>query len=393
MGRCIPPPTVAGGPRPATVQARRDEIPPPPTRFGPPPAAVQAKAIPTAGRVAVPPPPTRFGPPPAAVQAEAIPTAGRVAVPPPPTRFGPPPVAVQAKAIPIAGRVAIPPPPPRFGPPPRRPGTAETIQRHIYFDQISGNFARNSARPGTHLSVPTLTNIISDLITNGARNQAELDFQNAVTQVSTLNNLGYAWKTADAGKWADLTKNYTILKSEGLAVCHKVPYFSFENMLLACIHDLSASKQPSVKNKDFCTYLDNTLGDHSEWNKLQKAYFKFAKTGVLSDANDVEYYARKICDQFDGSSDNLYIGYKVTNSSISNNIDLHWQSLGPDTQLATASPRGITWRDATNTAEISIFGGVKTKSIVATDSNGGKWVMYSGVYGSKKDGGGWVEYS
>jgi|GEM_PF-4847060 hypothetical protein len=403
-------------------------IPPPPTKFSP--AGMQAKTADTkASRTGALPPPTRFGP--AAAQRETragasapglggkLPVPSRGGIAPPTTTW--PVATAQAKAIVgVPGKAAPKPPPTQFGPnfrqskgrpdglpgsssnsvqcrrnsvrppgpllqgkpglvvPPPGIGAASVIQRHIIYNTITRTFESNGKRPNTHLSLTALTGIITDLKNNGAKNQAEVDFEGAVKSVANTNGLGNVWATPATA--AAVVLNYRILSSYDLAVCHKVPYSAFEKLLAAAVKGVFAGTLTVNEESGFKDFLDNTLGGHADWSKLKKGKDTYA----------VEYYARKLCDAFDENSDNLYIGYKLTNSSVSDSADLHWDSLSGG--KATASPKGAGLLDAMEDAEIEIFGQIRTKSYTETDTNNDNWVLYSGVHGTKKQGTGFVEY-
>jgi hypothetical protein len=394
-GRAVPPPPTQFGPLTPQMQMKSDVVwkaartVAPPTRLPPASSANRTMFTALPGR-AVPPPPTRFGPltPRIQMKSDLVWNAARAV--PAPTRLPPSSSANPTRLAALRGR-AVPPPSSRYAAAsplqakaawPNSGGHPRVIQRHIIFNSIARRFESNGVRPGTHLSRPTIQKIIEDLVTNGNRNQAEVDFAAEVVSEAGANGYSTTWSIANAPTLATVVLQFKILSTHGFAVCHKVPYSAFESLVLACIQDFLTQPQPSVNNNSFKTYLNNTLGGHDGWNKIQKALQK-------GDTNAVEYYSRELCDAFDGNHNNLFIGYKVTNSSVSNYADLHWDTLGAG--KATASPRGDQWLTDTQQVETDFFGAQRTESYMETDTAGDRWVLYSGVYGTKKSGTGFAE--
>lgn len=315
--------------------------------------ALQQKATPP--RRSIDPPPVRA---PAA-------SAGRAA--PPPVHWpGSGAAGAQAKAAGGTAPGALPG---------ARSGRAAVIQRHIIFNPVTSSIESNGKRPGTHLSQPTLLAIVKDLLKNGARNQAELDFEKTIKSIATTNGLGVVWGNAQSV--VNVMTSYNVLSNYGFAVCHKVPYSAFEKLLLDSILGFIGKTLGTSEEKALKDLLDGSIGNHDDWNRLKK----------WKDVYDIEHYARKLCDAFDANPDNLYIGYKSTNSSVGDSADLHWNSLAVGN--ATASPRGEDLLDLTQKGEQAIFGSQHTTSYSVTDASG-TWVLYSGVYGTKNQNTGFV---
>ena len=250
------------------------------------------------------------------------------------------------------------------------------IQRHIIWDQLSNSFISNGKRPGTHLSDPTLVAVVQDLMNTGARNQAEADFETEIKNIANTYNLGNVW--GNAVTVVNIVKSYNVLSTYGFAICHKVPYSAFEKLLVACIQLLIAGNLNKAMRDALTDVMDRAIGNHNSWNKLVKA---LQKSDILS----VEWYARELGDAFDACSDNLFIGYKSTNSSVGDHSDLHWDSLG----TGVSSPRGNDLLGLMQKAEGLVFGSWQTVSDTMTDTSG-TWVLYSGVFGTKKQGTGYV---
>lgn len=312
----------------------------------------------------------------------------RPSPPPPPTRYAPSGATAQAKPA-AATRTAIAPPPTRYGPATAQPKTAPhhpappaqgVVQRHIFYNTIMSRYESNGKRPGDHLYLGTLTAVIQDLLNNGPVNSAEVDFKLSVDADATGKGTANIW-TQSAQTIAQHVINNNVLSNYGYAVCHKTPYISFEWLMLEAIKDYNSNGGPSTKTANFKTYLTNTIGGFANWTMIEKAL-------DIGDFYEVELYAKFLGQEFDKQADNLFIGYKETNSSVSNNADLHFNSLSP-LDPAPSSPRGNKLLQDMQTAETSLFGSAKTKPYVVVDS-GEEWTLYSGIFGTKKTDSGYV---
>lgn len=351
----------------------------------------QAKAGAGQGRAALAPP-TRYGPPAQAVQPKGPTMGQRPSSPPPPTRYAPSSATAQAKPA-NAVRTAMAPPLTRYGPAAAQPKTAPqgvvrqgvvpqgVVQRHIIYNSIMSRFESNGKRPGDHLYLATMTGVIQDLLNNGPVNSAEQDFKISVDADASGKGTANIW-TQSAQTIAQHVINNNVLSNYGYAVCHKTPYISFEWLMLEAIKDYINNGGPSAKTAKFKTYLTSTIGGFAYWTKIEKALNK-------GDVNEVELYAKYLGQEFDKQADNLFIGYKETNSSVSNDADLHFNSLSP-LDPAPSSPRGNKLLKDLQTAETSLFGSAKTKPYVVVDNVGDEWTLYSGLYGTKKTDSGYV---
>lgn len=361
---------------------------PPPTRYGAMSTTAQAKAGAGQGQAALAPP-TRYGPPAPAVQPKGPALGQRPSPPPPPTRYAPSGATAQAKSA-NATRPALAPPPTRYGPATAQPKTTPrhpapsvhgVVQRHIIYNSIMKRFESNGKRPGDHLYLATMTGVIQDLLNNNPVNSAEQDFKISVDADASGKGTPNIW-TQSAQTIAQHVINNNVLSNYGYAVCHKTPYISFEWLMLEAIKDYINTGGPSTKTADFKTYLTSTIGGFAYWTKIEKALNK-------GDVNEVELYAKYLGQEFDKQADNLFIGYKETNSSVSNDADLHFNSLSP-LDPAPSSPRGNKLLQDMQTAETSLFGSAKTKPYVVVDGAGDEWTLYSGLFGTKKTDSGYV---
>lgn len=242
-------------------------------------------------------------------------------------------------------------------------------------------FESNGKRPGDHLSLNTMTAVIQDLLNNGPVNNAEADFKLSVDADATNQGTTNIW-TQSAQTIAQYVVNNNILSTYGYAVCHKTPYISFEWLMLEAIKDYINNGKATTKTADFKTYLTSTIGGYAYWTTIEKALVK-------GDVNKVELYTKFLGQEFDKQADNLFIGYKETNSSVSNNADLHFNSLSP-LDPAPSSPRSDQWLQDMQTAETSLFGSIKTTPYVLVEPSGDEWTLYSGLFGTKKAGTGYV---
>lgn len=343
--------SAAAGPTHAVLQAKatRQAPPPPPTRFGPVQAAVQAKT----GHV--PAPPTRFGLPAPAVQAKPVHA-------PPPSRFAPAGhAALQAKSL-------RPGPMPPFQGGPQR---FRAIQAKITVSAAPPpQFSHDDSRPSSHLNKSTLKALIQDVQTNGAKNAIE-------QEISTMLGKLTVDQTADfiiQQKW---------LSANGYDVCHKTPFGSVQQSILALING-QFGKTAAVAGWD---KLDDFIKSISGKSSLVSG-LKTAATAAAPVAATVAEKANDLLLHFDSLPDNLYFGFATTNRSIGDNADLHYNALSSGSGAEPPTPRGAGALTRLQSFETAL-GLASTNEVTVIDKSG-TWAMTSGAHGKKTDDAGYI---
>lgn len=239
----------------------------------------------------------------------------------------------------------------------------------IQYDNKNKNFETDGSRPHCHLNLGTLTAVVSDILKNKALSDAE-----------NLLITTYTGKWSAKGIAKDM-KQHNFLSSNGVAVCHKIPYASVEKALL-CLVNKGWAKPTSVlpggANDKAWGCLSLLLqGLYSSYqagqqlSDLQSAFTNQKESEVVKIANQILY-------EFDGADDNLYIGFAQTNSSIGQNIDLHYDIINTGNAPVTSTPRGAALMQLLNYLEKAV-GWSPTDQVVVVDTAKVKWAKTSCV--------------
>ncbi len=196
--------------------------------------------------------------------------------------------------------------------------------------------------------------------------------------------------TATTKKIAKLIKDTNWLSTNMYAVCHKIPYSAVERAFEALLNKETASPGANTNAWDAFDELMNQVyygNSHGHVGQSTAELLPLIKPGNEFAAGQ---QANQMLSDFDKDADNLYLGFASTNSSIGENHDLHYDVLTTATGAVAATPRGQAYAKLLNALE-SALGLSKSSSIEVVDAAGVKWVMTSGVYGTKSADTGYVE--
>ena len=239
---------------------------------------------------------------------------------------------------------------------------------------VPAHYASDGHRPGSHLKLGGLEAIIKDVAAKGAMNAPEQDLI-----------IEYKAVGQNAKKAAKRITVKNFLSGNGYAVCHKIPYASFEKLLLQMMN-LHISGNPP--NWVLLELLLQDAGvsstDASNWTNNLSG---LVQAGTKQ--NQAAAAANNILLRFDACDDNLYLGFSTTNSSIGQNIDGHYNVLSPSPAPANMTPRGNQLWTRLNQCEQAV-GLTVTKAIEVVDTVGLKWQMTSSAYGKKSQDAGYV---
>jgi hypothetical protein len=213
-------------------------------------------------------------------------------------------------------------------------------------------FSRDGNRPGSHLNIGTLVEIIKDVMKKGVMNDAEDIIINcAGTTVTGAKSI------------AQYMKGNNVLSGQDMAVCHKVPYAAVERALEALLNKRAVTNGGWAMLKMFWGALYPPHGYssqiHNDWYQLQtladQVYNKLAgSTQEAAAAVLCLNAANTFLREFDGCDDNLYFGFQGTNAGIGDRLDLHYNIHGPGIGAVTATPRGINLMNTLNALEVSV---------------------------------------
>jgi hypothetical protein len=242
------------------------------------------------------------------------------------------------------------------------------------FSFVNGVFTF-SGRPSSHLNLGCLKAMVDELLSTGGLNPVEYEIL-----------ITYANKTAHA--IASMMMQVNHLKANKVDVCHKIPIHSFQ--LALC----------KVMNEQF--KLKGTFNE-KRWKHLVKLYIEVRSNCVGAPSADIKALfdaihsnnthkacslAWVICLAFDSSHNNLFFGFAVTNHSIGQHGDMHYDIYS--TLACPPTPRGPSMESRLMKLEQTL--GLKvTTSFIETDSTGVHWETNSGVEGRRSQGSGSVE--
>ena len=244
---------------------------------------------------------------------------------------------------------------------------------------VPAHYESDSNRPGSHLNLGVIVALIKDVASNGAINEPEQDLM-----------IVYKNQGMNATKAAGKVKKANFLSNYNYAVCHKIPYASFEKFLLKLMNlQLVATAQNPPKWGLLSLLLQELYG-HGGANQASASANNLAQL-VQHGAKQHQACAaaNAILVDFDKCDENLYLGFASTNSSIGQNIDGHIPVLQPTTGPVTMTPRGKNLWQTLNKCEASL-GLPQTSPVEVIDKVGLKWQMSSSVHGTKSQGTGYA---
>jgi hypothetical protein len=251
----------------------------------------------------------------------------------------------------------------------------------------SPDFTRDGNRPGSHLNIGTLVEIIEDVMKKGVMNDAE----DIIIQCAGQTVTG-------AKAIAQYTKGNKVLSGQDMAVCHKVPFAAVERALEALLNKRDVTDGGWAMLKMFWGALypphGYTAAIHQDWSQLQalagQVYGALAgSTQEAIAAVPCLVAANAFLREFDGCDQNLYFGFQGTNAGIGDRLDLHYNILGPGIGPITATPRGINLMSTLNALEVSLGLGQTTAVEQIDKALSIKWQKNSGAGSATTIG--WVE--
>jgi hypothetical protein len=246
-------------------------------------------------------------------------------------------------------------------------GRSSVIQCWIQWDSNKSKFYRDGDRPGGHSNLGVLEKILKDIIKKGALTDPEDELLSLTTKFGTVK-----------GK-AKRIKDKKLLSGQGFAICHKIPYAAFEKALLKLInksykHGVNTYSTAWNDLEDLLNVLYGTHhGNYNHKGPLETAVTNQSHGDTVTQANS-------LLSAFDKCDENLYVGFSMTNSSIGENVDLHFPVLTTKIDVVTATPRGEGLQAALNQLERRL-GLSTTGPVEYADSTNVGWTASSSVYG------------
>lgn len=240
----------------------------------------------------------------------------------------------------------------------------------------------HSTRPNSHTNISCVRALITGIVNTKVLNEIE---QNIFKIYTSLKK--------DVNATATHITSNSYMTIEKVNICHKIPISAFMKALEGSMN--------------FQLKKTSTSFSAQPWAELVQLYSTVTSATVASPTSDVQAVynavmatnqqhqacsaAWQMCLSFDSSDDNLYFGNAMTNSSISDSSDFHYDvSVVSLTDGATPpTPRGPKMQTCLNDLE-SALGLAPTKQITTTEKNGEEWAMNSGVNGKQSAGTGWV---
>lgn len=242
------------------------------------------------------------------------------------------------------------------------------------FNFLGGAFSFNG-RPSSHLNLKVLSAMLNEVMATGGLNDVEVEILNTYGHLS-------ADKTARALKHANYLKAYKV------DVCHKIPIHSFQVALCTVMNNQLATGGPYAAQmwSDLEDLYDDVMTNCVAAPKSDIwALFDAIASGNMHKACSLAWL---ICLAFDASHNNLYFGFAVTNHSIGQAPDMHYDTFGPG--VCPPTPRGPGMEARLQALEVTL-GLPKTEAFFETDPGGSHWEVNSGVEGRRSQGKGYIE--
>jgi hypothetical protein len=258
----------------------------------------------------------------------------------------------------------------------------------ILYNSGVKKFETDKTRPGSHLNVGTLRRIVKDIIANTPLVQPEADLLLYCDPKGKKNVVKIVRKM----------KKDNFLSTKGYAVCHKIPFAAVQRATVALLNqklDKRAQKvagqpklitlSPAWANLELLTQelFGHGYATHAASMIMALKAVDTTNAAVCSNAADV---ANTLLVEFDAASDNLFVGFAQTNSSVSDQGDYHFDILNTPSSTAAidATPRGVDLLTRLNTLETAL-GITPTRPEEVVDINGDNWTKTSSEAGI-----GWV---
>lgn len=244
---------------------------------------------------------------------------------------------------------------------------------------VLGAYTSTGKRPGSHLNLGTLQKMVADI-------NAQSDY---FSEPEKQLNIDFSLSTTGDKIVAQKIKNTNFLSKYDFAVCHKIPYSSVEKALIAL---MEATRNGTDKPAMWAGLSDLLLAcsglSPSGWHTVFTQQCANLRAAIVKpDTGSACNQANAMLLEFDASSENLFFGWGKTNSSISDNVDLHFNLEDPADDVPP-TPRGVSLMKALQALEGTL--GITPTRVL--DQTKGKilWVQTSTTYGTGKAGTGFV---
>jgi len=235
----------------------------------------------------------------------------------------------------------------------------------ITYNPTTDTFASDGSRPGSHLNLGVLETLIKDVIKLTPLNEAE----------QLLLDTHDPHSTGNAYKIAKKMKSKKFLSTYNCAVCHKIPYSAVEKSFLKLVQTNPAPSTFALAHLE--SLLQGLYGHGFASAAAQEvALLQKYLTNKTTKPN-VAHEVNRMLREFDASTDNLYVGFAQTNSSIGDRIDKHYDVVSPGTAPVAATPRGANLEQLLNHLETSL--GLGKTTPIQQVVKGLKWEESSNV--------------
>ncbi|MCP1489889.1 insecticidal toxin complex protein TccC [Pseudomonas fluorescens] len=238
-------------------------------------------------------------------------------------------------------------------------------QMGIRYDPATDTFASDHSRPGSHLNLGVLEGVVKDIINTTPLNDAE----------QLLLATHDPQSKGNAKQIAQKMKSQKFLSIFNCAVCHKIPYSAVEKSLLKLVQTNPAPLTSAWSTLELL--LQGLHGHGFASAAAQEVALLQSNLASPSTKPQVAVNVNRILNEFDASTDNLYVGFAQTNSSIGARIDKHYDVVSPGTAPVAATPRGANLEQSLNHLEASL--GLKKTSPIQQVIKGLKWEESSNV--------------
>ncbi|MBX8620847.1 hypothetical protein K4754_02300 [Pseudomonas glycinae] len=235
----------------------------------------------------------------------------------------------------------------------------------ITYNPTTDTFASDGARPGSHLNLSVLQTLIKEVIKTTPLNEAE--------QLLLATHDPHS--KGDPYKIAKKMKSKKFLSTYNCAVCHKIPYSAVEKSFLKLIQTNPAPHTFAWSHLE--SLLQGLYGHGYASVAAQEVAMLQKNLASITTRPQVAIEITRMLREFDASTDNLYVGFAQTNSSIGDRIDKHYDVISPGTAPVAATPRGANLEQLLNYLESSL--GLGKTTPIQQVVKGLKWEESSNV--------------
>jgi len=235
----------------------------------------------------------------------------------------------------------------------------------ITYEKTTDTFASDHSRPGSHLNLSVLQVLVEEIINTTPLNEAEQLLLDTHDPHSKKNPY----------KIAKQMKSKKFLSTYNCAVCHKIPYSAVEKSFLKLVQTNPAPHTFAWSHLE--SLLQGLYGHGYASVAAQEVAMLQKNLASKATKPQVAIEITRMLREFDASTDNLYVGFAQTNSSIGDRIDKHYDVVSPGTTPVAATPRGANLEQLLNYLEASL--GLGKTSPIQQVVKGLKWEESSNV--------------